>query len=71
MICTLTKYYSSDQLWKNEMRGTRNRYGKQERCTQGDFMESNHLEELGIEGRTILKEVFKTWEGRHGLDCSG
>jgi hypothetical protein len=42
------------------MGGTRIRYGRQERCTQGDLMESDHLEELGIDGRKILKGIFKT-----------
>jgi hypothetical protein len=29
----------------------------------GDLMERNHLEELGVDGRIILKWIFKKWSG--------
>ena len=34
MICTLTKYYSGDQIEKNEMGRACIMYGDQERCIQ-------------------------------------
>jgi hypothetical protein len=30
---------------------------------QGDLMERNHLKDLGIDGRIILKWIFKKWDG--------
>jgi hypothetical protein len=29
----------------------------------GDLRERDHSEELGIDGRTILKWIFKRWDG--------
>jgi hypothetical protein len=35
MICTLTQYYSGDQMKKNEMGGACRAYGGEERCIHG------------------------------------
>jgi len=29
----------------------------------GDLVERDHLEDLGLDGRVILKLVFKKWDG--------
>ena len=33
-------------------------------------MDRDHLEDLGVDGRIILKRSIKIWDGGHGLDCS-
>jgi hypothetical protein len=45
---------------------------RQERCDRGfwwaDLRERDHLEDLGVDWRIILKWIFKNGMGNHGLD---
>jgi hypothetical protein len=34
----------------------------------GDLREVDHLEDVGVDWRIILKWIFKKWDGGHGLD---
>jgi hypothetical protein len=33
-----------------------------------EVIERDHLEVLGLDGKRILKRIFKKYDGRHGLD---
>ena len=65
MYLLFTKYYMGDQIKNNEMGGACSTYGKQERCIQGfgraKLREIHHFEELGVDGRIILKCIFNKW----------
>jgi len=52
------------------MDGACNVYGRggHTRIWWGNLRERDHMEELGIDGRIILKSIFKEWDGVHGLD---
>jgi hypothetical protein len=64
----LTNYYLGDQITKNEMGRTSGTYGGEEKCIWGfgDETPRCYLEDLGIDGRILLKWVFKKWDG--GMD---
>jgi hypothetical protein len=51
------------------MGGAYSTYGREKYITEwGDQLESDHLENLGVKGRIILKCIFKRLEWEHGLD---
>jgi len=34
----------------------------------GNLRERDHLEDPGVDGRLILRWIFRKWNGGHGLD---
>ena len=70
-------YTSPNIVWvitsrKNEMGGACSAYGREERRTQGfsggNLRERDHLGDPGVDGRIILRWIFKNERGRHELD---
>jgi len=56
----------SDQIENNEMGGAWSTYGREKRW--GNLRKRNHLEDPGVDGRIILRWIFRKWDVRHGLD---
>jgi hypothetical protein len=61
----LTKYYSDDHIVKNGMDGVCSTY-----CGDvykgfwwGNLRERDHLEDPDLDGRIVLKRIFRKWDG--------
>jgi hypothetical protein len=37
----------------------------------GNLRKTDHMKEPGVDGKTILRWIFRKWDGGHGLDRSG
>jgi len=37
----------------------------------GNLRERDNLEDPGLDERTVLRWIFRKWDGRHGLDRCG
>jgi hypothetical protein len=64
-----TKYYSGDQITKNEMGRACNTYGGEEVHREfwwENLKEGDHLKYPGVARRIILKLIFEKWVG--GMD---
>jgi hypothetical protein len=56
----LIKYYSGYQINKKAMGVARSTYG----LWWGNLRERYHLEDKGVDGKTILKLIFGQWDGK-------
>ena len=67
MICTLHPIFSGDQIEKNEMGRVCSMYGEIRslyRILMGKHEGKNHLEDQGVDGRIILRCIFRKWDVR-------
>ena len=65
MICTPHLICSGDKIEKNEMVKACSAYGERKgvyRVLLGNLMERDHLEDLGVDGRIILRCIFRKWD---------
>ena len=66
----LQKRLATTELSKNETDIACGTYGVEERCVHGIgggvLREREHLEDQGVEGRRLLKRIFKEWN--EGMD---
>jgi len=68
--CMITQYCSGDQIKKNEMGGACSWYGGRGEVYTGfwwrNLRERDHLEDLGVDGRIILRWILGSgvWEHR-------
>ena len=57
------------------MDGARSAYGGEEKCITGFWWEKlserYHFEDRGVNGRIILRWIFRRWDVGYGLDRAG
>ena len=74
MICNTLPIFSGDEIETKEMGGHVACMGERRvvyRVLVGNLREGNRLEEAGVDGRIILRWIFRRWDLRHGKDRSG
>ena len=66
IICIAHQYCSGDKIEKNEVGGKCSMYGGEERCIKGFLVrtpeERDHLGDPGVDGRIILRWIFRKWD---------
>ena len=69
-IYSIIKYYTADQIKKNEMGGACSTYGGLETRILGfcvsNLRERDHLKDVGVNGKTISKRIVNKSDGDMG-----
>jgi len=67
VICTPHQISFGDKIEYNDMGGACSTMGRGEAYTGlwwGNLRERDHLEDPGVDGRTILRWIFRKWDVR-------
>jgi hypothetical protein len=56
------QYCSGDNIEKNEMGGACSACGEEKSCVEGFGEERDHLGDPDVDGRIILRWIFRKWD---------